>query len=196
MPAGFGEKCGFFVVLTGAGLVLLGSFLPPELLRVVVKAIGLSVELIGFLIWWVSWFRRNRNELRVSHAAVAEHFDREYVWFHQIVRWLRRFPVSQREALLRYIGYRQKQLILRVEALTGGFQRLAVLPMLVALYFQFEGWSFTDWDSFNINRPASLLVLGLAILYFTGWLAVRIRIRLDQYEMLLTESLIESDEAA
>jgi hypothetical protein len=30
--------------------------------------------------------------------------------------------------------------------------------------------------------------------HFTGWLAVRLRIRLDQYEMLLTESLEDAVE--
>jgi len=40
--------------------------------------------------------------------------------------------------------------------------------------------AIAGWDSLRIIRPASLLVLSLAILYYAGLLAVRLRIRLDR----------------
>jgi len=191
VPASVGEKGAFYTILTGMVLLFLGSFFPPHLFKVVVMAAGLLLQVIGFLFWPVLWYRRNRHDFDFSHHCLAAEFDRHFVAFQQLVRWLRRFPVAQREAMLRYVGYRQKQLGYRVGAMTGGFQQLALLPLLVALYFQFKDWTFTGWDQIHINRPISLLVFGLAGLYVTGWLAVRIRIRLDQYEMLLTESLVD-----
>ncbi|MEZ5438003.1 MAG: hypothetical protein R3F12_06560 [Lysobacteraceae bacterium] len=110
VPASVGENGAFYTILTGMALLFLGSFLPPNLFKVVVMAAGLLLQVIGFLFWPVLWYRRNRQDFDLSHRRLAAEFDRHYVALHQLVRWLRRFPVSQREALLRYVGYRQKHL--------------------------------------------------------------------------------------
>jgi len=46
--------------------------------------------------------------------------------------------------------------------------------------------------STSVPAVRPLLIIDLAMLYFTGRMAIRIRISLDQCEMLLIESLVEA----
>jgi hypothetical protein len=84
----------------------------------------------------------------------------------------------------------------RLGLLTGGVERLGVLPVLIALYFQFKDWKFGYWQALGqVNLAGGLLLWALLLLYLGGWWLIRLKLRLDTYEMLLAEAVRRSGKA-
>lgn len=85
----------------------------------------------------------------------------------------------------------------RMGLVYGGFQRLGIFPVLVALYLQFRNWELGDWASaFDVNLVAGLLIWMMVLMYAAGWLLIGLRTRLDTYVNLLEGAVRDPDAPA
>lgn len=97
--------------------------------------------------------------------------------------------------MLRFASALRDRMNERMGLVYGGFQRLGVFPMLVALYLQFRNWKWGDWASaFDVNLVAGLLIWMMVLLYAAGWLLIGLRTRVDTYVNLL-ESALQGERA-
>jgi hypothetical protein len=77
----------------------------------------------------------------------------------------------------------------RLTLVSGGIERLGVLPVLGALYLQFKGWEWGDWAAFSqVNLLGGLLFIALGLVYMAAWMAILLKARLDSMEALLSEA--------
>lgn len=110
--------------------------------------------------------------------------------YRRFVEWLHAYGPDELSRKLQYIRDRRSSMTFRLGLLTGGVERLGVLPVLIALYFQFKDWRFGDWQALGqVNLAGGLLLWALLLLYLGGWWLIRLKLRLDTYEMLLTEAI-------
>lgn len=155
------------------------------LVCLVAEVAGLSVSVAMTLRRELPQFTRPRE----THAA---EMDREFDSWQSVVAELKRFPMPEREARLRYASTLRNNMSDRMGLLFGGIQRLGVFPVLVALYLQFRDWEWGDWaGAFDVNLVGGLFILAMLLLYAGGWLLVGLRMRLETYVNLLENSLRE-----
>lgn len=154
-----------------------------------VVRVGLAFELIFLGISAVAFIRRNWKMFRASKRNYAKDLDHDYGEYMRFLGWLRNFKEEDLSRKLRYVRDRKGSMTFRLGLLTGGVERLGVLPVLVALYFQFKDWEFGDWQALGqVNLAAGLLLWALLLLYLGGWWLIRLKLRLDTYEILLAEA--------
>lgn len=187
----------FWSGLGGAGFVLAMAalysvgWLPARYLLVFVQ-VGLIVEVGGFGSSVLLTMILEVPKLLNARQHHAEEMDVEFRRYREMIAWLRRFSVSDRSQRLRFVRGLRSGIAYRMGLLLGGLERLGMLPMLVGLYLQFKDWRWGDWDALlELNLVGGLLVWAIILLYGMGWLVVGLKVRLDTYELLLSESLEE-----
>jgi len=118
-----------------------------------------------------------------------------FAYWRELVAELCGFPRAQREEMLRFASALRDRMNERMGLVYGGFQRLSIFPVLVALYLQFRNWKWGDWASaFDVNLVAGLLIWMMVLLYAAGWLLIGLRTRVDTYVNLL-ESALQGERA-
>jgi len=188
-PPGSVERWTFALGLFSAGMASLIGTVVDGWLGVRIVRIGLILELTFFAISMAAFFRRNWKVFRAAKRNYARDLDHDYGEYMRFLDWLRGYKEEDLSRKLRYIRDRKSSMTFRLGLLTGGIERLGVLPVFVALYFQFKDWEFGNWQAFGqINLIAGLLLWALLLLYLAGWWLIRLRLRLDTYEVLLAEA--------
>lgn len=183
------ERWSFRVALVAAGVGLIGGGLLDGELGKWVAVIGVVVELLGMAISIVIMLRREIPRVRRGRAVYAAELEHDYVMYCDMLSWLDGFPRAEVSARLRYLTTRKQSMTFRTGLALGGLERLGVLPVLVALFFQFKDWKWGDWTSLqSINLIEGLLIFAILLLYGMGWHLISLRVRLDSLEALLTES--------
>lgn len=183
------ERRSFWVALIAAAIGLIGGSLLSGNAALYVAGSGVLIELVGMLISIALMLRREIPRLRRGRAIYAADLERDYVLYNDMLSWLDEFPKSEVSARLRYISTRKRLMTFRTGLALGGLERLGVLPVLVALYFQFRDWEWGDWASLaSVNLVEGLLIFAILLLYAMGWHLISLRVRLDSLEALLTES--------
>lgn len=184
------ERWSFAVGVFVAGAASLGGTLIGGSVGAYVVWVGLLLELIGLGISLMQFLRRNWKSFRESKRTYAKELDHDYGEYLRFVRWLQTYGPDELSRKLQYIRDRRSSMTFRLGLLTGGVERLGVLPVLIALYFQFKDWQFGDWQALGqVNLAGGLLLWALLLLYLGGWWLIRLRLRLDTFEMLLTEAV-------
>lgn len=183
------ERWSFRAALVAAAISMLsGSFLSGKV-GLYAAAISVVIELVGMGTSVVLMLKREVPRFRRGRAIYAESLERDYRMYGDMLYWLDGFSKSEVSARLRYISTRKRLMTFRAGLVLGGLERLGVLPVLVALYFQFRDWKWGDWDSLaSVNLVEGLLIFAIFTLYFMGWHLASLRTRLDSLEALLTES--------
>ncbi len=196
-PPGKVERWAFAFGLFAAGAASLGGVLVGGHTGVVIVRIGLILELAGLGISLIAFLCRNWSSFRDSKRNYAKELDHDYGEYFRFVEWLRGYDAAELSRKLQYVRDRKSSMTFRLGLLTGGIERLGVLPVLVALYFQFKDWEFGDWQAFGqVNLAGGLLLWALLLLYLGGWWLIRLRLRLDTYEMLISEAIREHQKIA
>lgn len=196
-PPGKVERWSFAFGLFAAGAASLSEALIGGTAGVLILRIGLILELIGLGISLIAFLRRNWSSFRDSKRNYAKELDHDYGEYLRFVEWLRGYDAVELSRKLQYVRDRKSSMTFRLGLLTGGIERLGILPVIVALYFQFKDWEFGDWQALGqVNWAGGLLLWALLLLYLAGWWLIRLRLRLDAYEMLLSEAIREHQKFA
>lgn len=187
------ERWSFAIALFAAGFALLIGNIADGPIASYATWIGLAVEILAFAVFLIRFIKRNWKIFRQSRRSYAIDLDGDYGEFLKFVNWLKTFCPVELSQKLRYVRGRKNSMIYRLGLLTGGVERLGVLPVLVALYLQFKDWEFGDWESIGqINVVGGSLLWILLLLYAAGWWLIGLKTRLDTYETLLAEATNDS----
>jgi hypothetical protein len=183
------------------GVVAIGglSILAYLLLR---NRLGLQIMQAGALLQWalvlaflirVSY--RGWRAYKRQYMDIATELDSFYVRYQYLVDDLRTYPAVEIARHLRYIRDRKTTLIYRHVLLSGGMEKIGILPLLALLYLQLKDWSFGDWKGLldHVHLVGGLLLWILLIAYCIAWWAARTKGRLDVYEVLLMEAGVVED---
>ncbi len=191
--AGPWERRLFAAGMLGAAVGMLGGTLLPPTVGAWVAVLGLGMELAGLGASLGLMIKREWRGFRHATRSYAEELERDFALYQRNVAQMRAFPLIERQARLRYIGDRRRVMQHRLGLMTGGMERLGVLPVIVALYFQFKDWKWGDWHMLaEINLVQGLIIWMLLLLYAAGWYLIRLHSRAEAYELLLAESCRES----
>ena len=189
-PPGKVERWSFAMGLFAAGAASLGGTLVGGTAGAYIVLVGFLLELVGLGVSLAQFLRRNWSSFRESMRNYAKELDHDYGEYLKFVRWLQTHGPDELSRKLQYIRDRKGSMTFRLGLLTGGIERLGVFPVLIALYFQFKDWKFGDWQALGqVNLAGGLLLWALLLLYLGGWWLVRLKLRLDTYEMLLAEAI-------
>ncbi|MFC4726906.1 hypothetical protein [Coralloluteibacterium thermophilus] len=173
----------------GVAIALIGAQLLSGTLGLTVALLGIAVEFAGVLGFGTVVLRQEIPKLRRPREDFARGLDADRAEFERLVAWLRAFPADEIARSLRYLRVRQDSLHQRTGLLTGGVERLGVLPILIALYLQFKDWRFGDWQALgDITLVGGILAMFVLMMFALGYLAVALRVRLDLMVYLLTEA--------
>lgn len=193
------ERASVWVGVGAAGVGLLVAALSPRViapqLAAGVLSACLAVELAGFATHLILMAKRELPQLLKPRLAHAAEMDFDFAHWRELVAELSGFPLAQREEMLRFASALRDRMNERMGLVYGGFQRLGIFPVLVALYLQFRNWKWGDWASaFDVNLVAGLLIWMMVLLYAAGWLLIGLRTRVDTYVNLL-ESALQGERA-
>jgi hypothetical protein len=132
---------GFFWAMVIGILLTTGvsTLSMPSWALLVVGATGLLIEIIGVIGiagQMISQVRELLPLVRNQHGVFAHVLDREFVMYRDLVSWLQNHGVADLRAHLAYVRGRRDMMRRKLGLITGGSERLGVLPLLVALYLQ------------------------------------------------------------
>lgn len=193
---GRAERYAFAIGVVGTVFALVTSGLSPQYLSVWWGVGGVVVELAGFTLFLVLFLKREWRSFRNSKRDYAIELDRDFVKYVGYVRQLREYPRNQRDRLLRYIQARRKVMHSRMSLVTGGMERLGVMPLLAALYLQFKDWRLGDWAALGeVTFVQGFLAVALLVIYMASWALILLYSRTESYELLLLEAAAQEDEA-
>lgn len=173
----------------GLGAAALQHWIQP-IVALWIAVICLIAEIVGLTISVTLTLKRELPQFSRPRETHAVEMDIEFDLWQGVIADLKRFPIPERQARLRFASTLRTNMNDRMGLLFGGIQRLGIFPVLVALYLQFRDWKWGDWaGAFDVNLVAGLFILLMLFLYAGGWLLVGLRIRLDTYVNLLEGSL-------
>ena len=182
-------------ILSGALGALCGLLLHNQLgLRLV--QIGLVLELLFVAAFLVSNARQAWLGYRHQHETFARELDQQLVQYNIIVDAIRGYPLAVIVTHLRYVRDRKSRFIYRHGLISGGLDKLGILPVLVAMYLQLKDWSFGDWKGLldHVHGLGVVLLTILLMTYGLSWWGARAKGRLDLYEAVLMEASVRSED--
>lgn len=182
---------GLFGVAAGLLPSLLILFWEPQEWMVRLARGGLIVVAVGWIpvmirdTWVVA---RSIGKWRQEQA---EQLDHDFAEWHRLCEWLATHSRAQLERHLRWLQIGHTRLTAKLNFLAGGIERLGILPVLVALAIQARVAAEVP------DIPKWQLILGLfaGITYLIALVGSLMRLRMQLYEMAVTEALRLSTEA-
>jgi len=187
--AGPVERWSFIIGLLGAGFGMLFGTVLDGKAALTCAATGLVVELVGFAIAAILQIKRELPGFRHPYAAHAEQMEQEFHQYQGIVAALREFPLEKRLQRETFMRDRRTNMHERLGLFTGGMEKLGIMPVLLALYLQLKDWRWGDWSVLGkITLVQSVLAFLLLFAYALSWHLIRLRVRVQTYEQLLSEA--------
>lgn len=180
-------KWGFCVAAAGALFALLCVKLLPSnaAYTAVLAYAGVAVEFAGVIVAAASQIPKKWPTFANERRNFAAQLDFDLPHHLALIKWLRTFPLDQREALSEFVSYRHERMKEKLPMLTGGIEKLGALPIVIALYLQFKD---VRWPP----HPSWVEIFLIFVLVFGYWLSVTqisVRLRLQLYEKLLSKAL-------
>lgn len=176
-----------------AGLLpsLLILFWEPQHWMIWLARSGLAAIALGWIpvvlrdVWVVV------RSIRSWRREQAEQLDHDYLEWARLSKWIATHPRVQLERHLRWLQMCNTRMTAKLNFLAGGIEKLGVLPVIVALAVQAR--VATD----VADVPTWQLILGLfaGITYLVALVGSLMRLRMQLYEMAVTEALRLLDEA-
>jgi hypothetical protein len=183
-------------VLGTAGIIIgtlpavLIHFFTPASWMVVMAKIGLGMAIVGYVppfarsVWVLG------REFWNWQPKLAEQSDHDLAQFRERRTWLRKFPRAELEEHHRFARLSHERMTAKLGLLQGGFDKLGVLPAMAALLFLLANVGDLSIESLLDVPPWQTgLALVFAITYFIAMLALRMRLRLQLYEAVLSDAL-------
>ncbi|WP_144899880.1 hypothetical protein [Luteimonas cucumeris] len=176
---------GVIGVIAGLLPSLLIEFLEPQMWMVYVSKAGLWIAVLGFA---PEFFRGIAvvalGFLRWKSDQVKQ-LDHDLVQFRGLIRWLVEFPRDLLEEHQRFARNVQNRLTSKLGLLAGSIDKLGAIPILLVLAIQLK----TYFDPGAVPYWQILVALFLAITYLIAWVGAHMRLRVQLYEVLLSEAL-------
>lgn len=184
-PFAIAGVIGNIGIILGLLPSLLATFMTPQMWMVWVAKFGLGTAILGcapefFRSLWV--VARGTYRWRLDQVAQLDH---DLVQFRTLIAWLRRFPTAVLLEHLRFAQRVRTRLSMKIGLLSGGLDKLGVIPVLIALGIQVK--ALTDWG----QTPTWQILIGLflSISYLVALMGAFMRLRLQLYESVLEEAL-------
>jgi hypothetical protein len=165
---------------------LLIQFMDPAVWMVWTARIGLGVEIAGFFPAFVRSAAVLGISFRHWRREQVRQLDHDFEQFRQLRAWLSQCSTDSREEALRFVRGSRERLGSKLHLLVGGIDKLGVLPVAVAVALQ---WKEFSGESADISLWWVLVALFLLLLYAIGFVTSLMRIRLELYEMVLSDSI-------
>ncbi len=189
-PAGKVEKTAFAAALVGSAMGLFVAGLFSDEVALYLVRIGLLVQVVAGLVLIVLMLKRKWPKIRNANRDFSLELDNDFEKYIALVRSLRRFPSADRIARLNFIRDRKANMTYRLGLVLGGFDKLGLIPVFIALYFQFKDWRWGDWPELsNASIVPGFFIWMIFATYVLGWFFILLKTRLDTYECLLAESI-------
>jgi hypothetical protein len=131
-----------------------------------------------------------RSSYRTAHWDYARELDRAFAIHGGILRWLRTFPERERSEFAGFALARKETLARRLGWVTGGLDKLGVLPLLGVAYLQLKDANVENLLTLERSDFTSAVMLALLAFVYAGfWWLIRLLNRLELYCELLDRSL-------
>lgn len=149
-----------------------------------------ALEWACLVLICASFGYRAWHYLKRQHREFARDLDSAYPRYRGLIDALHEFPATDLGDHLRYVRDRKTTFMHRYGLIIGGTEKLGVLPLVALLYLQLKDWSFNSWSDAlsHIHLIGRLLLWMLLLVYLLAWWGIRLKGRLDAYEMLLAEA--------
>jgi hypothetical protein len=184
-PFAIAGVIGNIGIILGLLPSLLATFMTPQMWMVWVAQFGLGTAILGcapefFRSLWV--VARGTYRWRLDQVTQLDH---DLVQFRTLIAWLRRFPTAVLLEHLRFAHRVRTRLSMKIGLLSGGLDKLGVVPVLIALGIQVK--ALADWG----QTPTWQILIGLflSISYLVALMGAFMRLRLQLYESVLEEAL-------
>lgn len=184
-PFAIAAVVGNIGIVVGLLPSLLITFMAPQIWMVWLAKFGLAVAIAGCApelirsVWVVG---RTSYRWRLDQVAQLDH---DLVQVRALIAWLRRFPTAVLLEHLRFAQHVRTRLSMKVGLLSGGLDKLGIIPVLVALGIQAK--AVADWG----QTPAWHILIGLflSITYLVALVGAFMRLRLQLYESVIEQAL-------
>ena len=190
------ERYAFAAVIVVGGFAILAYLWLRNPLGQEILQIGVLLQWACAVIVIVRVVCRTWQAYKHQYADFAKHLDSFYLRYRKVVDALRDCPAPELARSLRYVRDRKMALTYRHTLLSGGMDKIGILPLLALLYLQLKDWSVGNWKDLisRVHLVGGILLWMLLFMYFVAWWGARIKGRLDVYEALLTEAGIAEDQ--
>ncbi|MEW9573026.1 hypothetical protein ABQJ54_14815 [Rhodanobacter sp. Si-c] len=179
---GWGSGVGFASALLGQ---IIAKTLPNSRWALAAVAVLLVIELLGFFVAFTAQQPGLNMKPSSERRELAETLDFDMPHHEELIGWLRNFPRERLQVMSDFTGFRVERLRSKFPLLTGGLDKLGILPILVALFIQFKDM---HWPP-QVSWPEVFLFVLLMGVYWLSLLQVGVRFRLELYDMLLKKAL-------
>lgn len=169
---------------------LMIKFLTPQLWMVWMASAGTWIAALGY----APYFFRSAWAVSVEFwrwkPKLVEQSDHDLVQFRELRQWLRNFSRAELEDHHRFAVLSQRRLTSKLGILQGGFDKLGILPALLALLFLVASSADLSIEALlEIPYWQSGIALIFAITYLISFIAMLMRLRLQLYETVLADAL-------
>jgi hypothetical protein len=192
MPSWMGmwNAIGTVGVVTGLLPSLLIKFMAPAMWMVFMAKLGVWLALIGYgpgIVrgLWVMVFEF--WHWRPKFVAQSDH---DLAHFRELKRWLSNYPQEELEEHHHFARLSQERLTSKLGLLAGGFDKLGIIPALLALLLLLRNSGEITLETLLAIPPWQAVAgIILSIVYLLGLLAMRMRLCLQLYEAMLSGAL-------
>lgn len=189
------ERIAMRLGVLGAISVVLLQLLLPTHHKVLAISVGLAIELTGFAVGLCLMLWRELGSIRHARRSMAASLDSDYAHYDHCVEQLRRFPITMRKRLQRYVHARSTRILSHTRLLTGGFERFAIVPLLLALYLQLKDWRMSDWSALErMTLAQSLIIFALFLVFLGASHLLYIRSRVEAIAGMLAEATTRDEQ--
>lgn len=177
---------GWFGILLGLTPSLLIHFLTPAMWMVWTARAGLWIAIVAS----APGFVRNVAVMALSlyrwRTDQVQQLDHDLDQFRELRRWLSQFSVEACTEALHFARRNRERLASKLGLIAGSMEKLGLLPVAVALAVQLKA-SHVELGATPLWQIE--LAIFLAVIYAIGIMASLMRLRLELYEMVLSDSL-------
>lgn len=180
------ERLGYVGVILGLAPALIVQFLKPAGWMLSVAVVGLALTAVGFLPVIVRDLLVLFRSMGRAREEFIRQWDHDFIAFEGLLAWLTAFPRDALEQRLRFAQAAQTRIASKMGLIYGGADRLGMVPLIAAMYVQFDALSTTDFDI-----PLWKIIVGFFALIVSAaaFQVSHVRLRLELHAALLAEAL-------
>jgi hypothetical protein len=185
-------------LVLGASIVpmslLLVSSALPEGSAVWVRLAAVVMQWICVALFLFFSLRRLPHAFRNAHEQFAREMDDGLARRRETLAWLGQFDVQSLREHQRYVSERTRRFPRRLGLILGGVDKLGILPIIALAYVQFKDVRPGELLSLaNVHSLGIVLLSALLLLYAGGWWLMRLALRLETYDEILSAAVDERE---
>lgn len=171
--------------LIGLAPSVMVKFMVPEMWMVTMAKTGLWIEVAGYFPVFIRMLWVLVRDMWNWQQNVTEQWDHDLAQFRVLSIELARLPGPAIAEHLRFVKNGQVRMASKASLLFGSVDKLGFLPVAVAIALQVKSMG----DVSALPAWQALLGIFFALQYLTAILTARMKLRLQLYEMVLTDAL-------